>query len=44
LVSGVLTDEYMHGGTTGTTIKHLVERFVKAVVLLAVLVDHASAE
>ena len=25
LVSGVLTDEYMHGGTIGTTINHLVE-------------------
>jgi NAD(P)-dependent dehydrogenase (short-subunit alcohol dehydrogenase family) len=30
LVSGVLTDEYMHGGTIGTTINHLVEGFVKA--------------
>ena len=30
LVSGVLTDEYMHGGTVGTTINHLVEGFVKA--------------
>jgi len=29
-VSGVLTDEYMHGGTIGTTINHLVEGFVKA--------------
>src|ERR1700674_137864 len=29
LVSGVLTDEYMHGGTIGTTINHLVEGFVK---------------
>ena len=30
LVSGVLTDEYMHGGTIGTTVNHLVEGFVKA--------------
>jgi NADP-dependent 3-hydroxy acid dehydrogenase YdfG len=30
LVSGVLTDEYMHGGTIGTAINHLVEGFVKA--------------
>jgi len=30
LVSGVLTDEYMHGGTIGTTINHFVEGFVKA--------------
>lgn len=30
LISGVLTDEYMHGGTIGTTINHLVEGFVKA--------------
>jgi NAD(P)-dependent dehydrogenase (short-subunit alcohol dehydrogenase family) len=30
LVSGILTDEYMHGGTIGTTINHLVEGFVKA--------------
>jgi NAD(P)-dependent dehydrogenase (short-subunit alcohol dehydrogenase family) len=30
LVSGVLTDEYMHSGTIGTTINHLVEGFVKA--------------
>jgi NAD(P)-dependent dehydrogenase (short-subunit alcohol dehydrogenase family) len=29
LVSGVLTDEYLHGGTIGTTIHHLVEGFVK---------------
>jgi NAD(P)-dependent dehydrogenase (short-subunit alcohol dehydrogenase family) len=29
LVSGVLADEYMHGGTIGTTINHL-EGFVKA--------------
>ena len=29
LVSGVLTDEYLHGGTIGTTINHLVEGFVK---------------
>jgi NAD(P)-dependent dehydrogenase (short-subunit alcohol dehydrogenase family) len=25
LISGVLTDEYMHGGAIGTTINHLVE-------------------
>ena len=30
LVSGVLSDEYMHGGTIGTTINHMVEGFVKA--------------
>src|ERR1700682_3351136 len=30
LVSGILTDEYMHGGSIGTTINHLVEGFVKA--------------
>lgn len=30
LISGVLTDEYMHAGTIGTTINHLVEGFVKA--------------
>lgn len=30
LISGVLTDEYMHGGTIGTTINHMVEGFVKA--------------
>jgi len=30
LVSGVLTDEFMHGGTIGTTINHMVEGFVKA--------------
>jgi NAD(P)-dependent dehydrogenase (short-subunit alcohol dehydrogenase family) len=30
LISGVLTDEYMHGGTLGTTINHKVEGFVKA--------------
>ena len=29
LVSGVLTDEYLRGGTIGTTINHLVEGFVK---------------
>lgn len=29
LISGVLTDEYMHGGTIGTTIKHMVEGFVR---------------
>ena len=30
LISGVLTDEYMRGGTIGTTINHMVEGFVKA--------------
>ncbi len=30
LVSGILTDEFMHGGTIGTTVNHLVEGFVKA--------------
>ncbi|MGA7930778.1 MAG: short chain dehydrogenase [Candidatus Sulfotelmatobacter sp.] len=30
LVSGVLTDEFTHGGTLGTTINHMVEGFVKA--------------
>jgi NAD(P)-dependent dehydrogenase (short-subunit alcohol dehydrogenase family) len=30
LISGVMTDEYMHGGTIGTTINHMVEGFVKA--------------
>jgi len=30
LVSGVLTDEYMHAGTIGTTINHMIEGFVKA--------------
>ena len=30
LISGVLTDEYMQGGTIGTTINHMVEGFVKA--------------
>lgn len=30
LVSGVLTDEYIHGGTIGATVNHLVEGFVKA--------------
>jgi NAD(P)-dependent dehydrogenase (short-subunit alcohol dehydrogenase family) len=30
LVSGVLTDEYIHAGTIGTTINHMVEGFVKA--------------
>jgi NAD(P)-dependent dehydrogenase (short-subunit alcohol dehydrogenase family) len=30
LVSGVLTDEFMHGGAIGTTINHMVEGFVKA--------------
>jgi NAD(P)-dependent dehydrogenase (short-subunit alcohol dehydrogenase family) len=29
LVSGILTDEYLHGGTIGTTINHFVEGFVK---------------
>jgi NAD(P)-dependent dehydrogenase (short-subunit alcohol dehydrogenase family) len=29
LISGVLADEYMHGGTIGTTINHMVEGFVK---------------
>jgi NAD(P)-dependent dehydrogenase (short-subunit alcohol dehydrogenase family) len=29
LVSGVLTDEYLLGGTFGTAINHLVEGFVK---------------
>lgn len=29
LVSGVLTDEVMHGGVIGTTVNHLVEGFVK---------------
>jgi len=27
LISGVLNDEYMHGGTIGTTINHRVEGF-----------------
>lgn len=30
LISGVLTNEYMHSGTIGTTINHMVEGFVKA--------------
>ncbi|MEA2162133.1 MAG: hypothetical protein QOK37_260 [Thermoanaerobaculia bacterium] len=30
LISGVLTDEFMHAGTIGTTINHMVEGFVKA--------------
>lgn len=30
LISGVLTDEFIHGGTIGTTVNHLVEGFVKA--------------
>jgi NAD(P)-dependent dehydrogenase (short-subunit alcohol dehydrogenase family) len=30
LVSGVLTDDFIHGVTIGTTINHLVEGFVKA--------------
>jgi len=29
LISGVLTDEFMHAGTIGTTINHMVEGFVK---------------
>jgi NAD(P)-dependent dehydrogenase (short-subunit alcohol dehydrogenase family) len=29
LISGVLTDEYIHGGTIATAINHLVEGFVK---------------
>ncbi|MEJ0042510.1 MAG: SDR family oxidoreductase [Rhizomicrobium sp.] len=29
LISGVLTDEVIHGCTIGTTINHLVEGFVK---------------
>ncbi len=29
LVSGVLSDEYMHRGTIGTTVNHMVEGFVK---------------
>jgi NAD(P)-dependent dehydrogenase (short-subunit alcohol dehydrogenase family) len=29
LISGVLTDEYVRGGTIGTTINHMVEGFVK---------------
>ena len=28
-MSGVLTDEYLHGGIIGTTINHLVEGFVR---------------
>jgi NAD(P)-dependent dehydrogenase (short-subunit alcohol dehydrogenase family) len=30
LISGVLTDEYIQGGTIGTAINHMVEGFVKA--------------
>ena len=30
LVSGVLSDEFMHAGAIGTSINHLVEGFVKA--------------
>ena len=30
LVSGVLADEFMHAGTIGTTVNHIVEGFVKA--------------
>ena len=30
LISGVLTDENVHGGTIGTTINHMVEGFAKA--------------
>jgi NAD(P)-dependent dehydrogenase (short-subunit alcohol dehydrogenase family) len=29
LISGILTDEYIHGGALGTAINHLVEGFVK---------------
>lgn len=29
LISGVLTDEYIHGGTLATAMNHLVEGFVK---------------
>jgi NAD(P)-dependent dehydrogenase (short-subunit alcohol dehydrogenase family) len=29
LISGVLTDERIHGGSIGTTVNHLVEGFVK---------------
>jgi NAD(P)-dependent dehydrogenase (short-subunit alcohol dehydrogenase family) len=29
LISGILTDEYIHGGAVATTINHLVEGFVK---------------
>ena len=28
--SGILTDEFIHGGTIGTTVNHLVEGSVKA--------------
>jgi len=31
LVSGVLTDDYIHGGTIATAVNHLVEGFVKGV-------------
>ena len=30
LISGVLTDEFIQGGTIGTTINHMVEGFVKS--------------
>lgn len=30
LISGVMTDEYMQGGTIATTINHMVEGFVKS--------------
>jgi len=30
LISGVLADEFIHGGTIGSTVNHLVEGFVKA--------------
>jgi NAD(P)-dependent dehydrogenase (short-subunit alcohol dehydrogenase family) len=30
LISGVLTDEFTHASTIGTTINHMVEGFVKA--------------
>ena len=33
LVSGVLTDEFIHGGAIGPTIKHMVEGFVNTAAL-----------
>ncbi|WP_108127067.1 short chain dehydrogenase [Saccharospirillum mangrovi] len=30
LISGVLTDEFLHGGTVSTTVNYMVEGFVKA--------------
>ncbi|MEH2487479.1 short chain dehydrogenase [Bradyrhizobium sp. AZCC 2230] len=30
LISGIVTDEFLHGGTIGTTVNHLVEGFAKA--------------